>query len=1078
MPFTVNISTNIIRDKDKEIDYIVTPNSKEIFDRMFLHNYSAQKSFNLIGNYGTGKSTFIWALEKQLSGQKTFFGNLLNTEHPSSYKFIRVIGENDSLYNVLGRKLKLRKEKSSDRILDSLERRRKELEKHDKGLVVVIDEFGKILEYVAKNRDTSELYLLQQISEWANNENHNVYFLITLHQSFTSYGSKLSSQEKLEWEKVKGRFTDLLFNEPVEQLLFFAGKRLEQFAIPKTLDKRFDALEKHILDSNLVGGNLKQNSELKDALYPLDWLSANVLVKSLQRYGQNERSLFSFLNDDNSYSISKFTGDFFTVANVCDYLLNSIPAEISNPDNPHRPQWHSTFRALERIELLFEEDYILATEVVKTIGLVNIFSKAGGCFDNKFLEKYFKLTRNSNIEGVLQKMEKAGIIRFYRHSNKINFLEGTDLDLEQELISISKEINPDFAIGPEIEKLVDLPIIAPKKFGFETGTSRFFAFRVVSDLNNINDAEGYLDGYISLIFDDINFEELELKSKSADNNILVHYRNFEEIREVLFTIKKFDLLLDKHKTDINAVKLLREEQQFFIHKLQDLILKKLYKSDHNTWINSGECFHVSSKKQLYETLNSICERLYHATPNFKNELINREHLSPPINAAKKHLIRAILEHEAEEDLGFEKTRFPPEKSIYFSLLQETGMHRKNDEIGNYYELREPSLESGIRGLWEESEKFLESCKSGKRSLGDLYEVLSKPPIKLKRGLLEYWVPIYLLAKREDYILSHTTGGFIPFLNEDTLDLIQRRPEDFAVKTYDVSGLKVNLLEGYKEMVHGNSDNKAGRRSTFLSIFASFLRMQRSLNEYALKTSKLSDQAKRLREAISTAKDPEEALFDTFPAALGFKNLSENKDLNILESYTKQLDKAKNELRSAFDELINRIESTLIKAFKCDSSDFQEYKEYIISQLKSVDANLLEREQRIYLLRIRLPLDDRTSWIKSVADVVLDKGIDSLLDFEEDLLLQQISDKSQRLIKAADIQAYNSSQNNEKMYEFSLVMHDGTLKGKKLLIPQDINESDTAQEKLIRDTFMELQWERRHKILFELMQKELETKPDE
>jgi ABC-type phosphate transport system ATPase subunit len=76
MGYSNNISTNIVRDQSKEIDFVVTPNTKEIFDRIFINNYGANKSFNLIGNYGTGKSTFLWALEKNLNKEKIFFSNL------------------------------------------------------------------------------------------------------------------------------------------------------------------------------------------------------------------------------------------------------------------------------------------------------------------------------------------------------------------------------------------------------------------------------------------------------------------------------------------------------------------------------------------------------------------------------------------------------------------------------------------------------------------------------------------------------------------------------------------------------------------------------------------------------------------------------------------------------------------------------------------------------------------------------------------------------------------------------------------------------------------------------------------
>ena len=77
--------------------------------------------------------------------------------------------------------------------------------------------------------------------------------------------------------------------------------------------------------------------------------------------------------------------------------------------------------------------------------------------------------------------------------------------------------------------------------------------------------------------------------------------------------------------------------------------------------------------------------------------------------------------------------------------------------------------------------------------------------------------MFLIAKKEDYALFHKDGGFIPFLSEDTIDLIHKKPQDFFIKTYDVSGLKINLLEGYKEIVQ-IGDSKAGTKTTFLNDF--------------------------------------------------------------------------------------------------------------------------------------------------------------------------------------------------------------------------------------------------------------------
>ena len=222
MKYSNNISTNIVRDSSIQIDYVVTPNTKEIFDRIFVNNHGANKSFNLIGNYGTGKSTFLWAIEKNLNREKIYF-NTLDTESKDvvEYEFIKIIGENNSLLNVLSKELKIKGEPNNSKIINALEKKRVKALKNKKGLVLIADEFGKFLEYASRNKSADSLFLIQQISEWSNNELNATYFIITLHQNFASYGKNLSNQGKLEWDKIKGRFVDLVFNEPVEQLLFF-----------------------------------------------------------------------------------------------------------------------------------------------------------------------------------------------------------------------------------------------------------------------------------------------------------------------------------------------------------------------------------------------------------------------------------------------------------------------------------------------------------------------------------------------------------------------------------------------------------------------------------------------------------------------------------------------------------------------------------------------------------------------------------------------------------------------------------------------------------------------------------------
>lgn len=1071
MSYSNNISTNIVRDETKSLDFVVTPNTKEIFDRIFLKNSGANKSFNLIGNYGTGKSTFLWALEKNLNREKIYFSDLENkTEIFSDYEFIKIIGENSSLASALSKELKLKGNTNNIKIVEALEKRRIKAAKKQKGLVLVVDEFGKFLEFASKNKSIDELYLVQQISEWANDDTKESYFIITLHQNFSSYGNNLSSKDKLEWEKVKGRFVDLVFNEPVEQLIYFASKKLKEFKIPKEVKSDFNDLLLLIKTSKLTNYNKITNKELSNALYPLDWLSANVLVNSLQRYGQNERSLFSFLNDDTDYSIRNLAGDFYTVANVYDYLINSLATEINSYDNPHRAQWLTTFRALERAELIFEKDYDKASEIIKTIGLVNIFAKAGGLYDKKFIAEYFKLTRKYKADEILDKLESTGIIRFYRHSNKINFLEGTDLDLEQELVDINKEINPNFSISTEIKNLVDLPVVLAKRYSFETGTRRFFEYRIFDNFNELTEAKGVLDGYINLVFSNTKVSLIKKESKKHPSNIFVIYKNSKQIRSEVLMILKFNLLLEKHQDDKNALKLLGSEREFHLQQLENLVIRQLFNNDINVWINDAKTQAIESKHKLYEWLTDICYKLYEKTPVFNNELINKQFLSAPINSARKYLIRAILENEHLENLDFPDNKFPPQKAIYISLLKETGIHQKNKKIG-YYELAKPDKNSNFYKLWIESEKFLTSSLSNKRNLLEFYELLEDKPYKFKKGLIDFWIPIFLIAKKEDFALFHSNGGFIPFITEDTVDLIHKKPQDFLVKSYDISGLKVNLLESYKELVQIDSSNDKGTQSTFLSIFGNFLRFQRNLNNYTLKTNKLSSKAIKLREAIKSSKDPEDALFNLFPTALGFHSIAIKEDEEVLNSFTKHIQDAIREIRNAYDELMNRVEKAIVDAFYCTSNEFEIYKEEIQSKISEINPSVLGKVQNIFYKRLVSPLDDRVSWIKSVADVALGKGLEELLDEEEPLLINSIKDLSLGLIKAVEIRNFNQNSNKGKLYSIRFFGETGEFQDDKLIVNNTSKNYLIAKEK-VNNTINQLDEKSRKELLVELLSKEM------
>ena len=170
-------SVNIIRDINRSLNYIPTPNAKQVFNQL-INNYNLGiHSFNIVGAYGSGKSIFLWALEKNLNEKINYFSKLNGQlSEIQSFEFVPIIGEYKSVIASFIKRFSNNKNlnlgtydpvKQVDRFYNSLK-------KSNKGLVIVIDEFGKFLEYASKNNPEDEIYFIQQLAEYVNNTEKNI----------------------------------------------------------------------------------------------------------------------------------------------------------------------------------------------------------------------------------------------------------------------------------------------------------------------------------------------------------------------------------------------------------------------------------------------------------------------------------------------------------------------------------------------------------------------------------------------------------------------------------------------------------------------------------------------------------------------------------------------------------------------------------------------------------------------------------------------------------------------------------------------------------------------------------------
>ena len=1010
----LRLSTNIERDFNTEIDYVVTKNSNAVFNNIQFNFQKGQGAFTVIGSYGTGKSTFLWAFEQHLLGEKKFQEEGKQTKRKiNKYNFVRIVGDNSSFKKRFCEVLEL--EWGDDKsVIIAAGNKLKELYSKTTCTVFFVDEFGKFLEYTAKHAP-EEMYFVQLLAEYCNSFARDILFITTLHQNLSAYAKGLTSAQKSEWDKVSGRVLSIGFDEPVDQLLFFAAERLKYNEVSENLHLCNNSGLESLIASKLV--NVSEGSQVNfDHLLPLDPLASTILTKSIQRYGQNERSLFSFLESEELKStIEKEI--FFTVADSFDYLISNMNAAIEDGEkNPYKPQWKSAILALEKAEFFDEFVTDDIHKVLKTICLANIFSHAGAVLNKNSLSSYGELYLNiKNCSEIVELLEKRKLIKFSNHRSKYNFVDGTDIDIEHELINASDKIEHDINLVNRLKSHFYFGIEQAKRNQYEVGTPRLFEYRFFDQIDT-EDISGEIDGAINLIFSkkNINTTLLNQSSSYSNNNIFVLFKEVDDINNTIVSIDKIDYVASQIENDHVALRLLNEEKQYQLSQLDLFVHKALFdKNSRVTWVWDGNKVNVSSRKDLNRLLSDVCSKAFPKTPKYLNEMVNKEFLSPPILTARKALLRQMLEFGDFPNLNFDQNRFPAEKTIYLSLLKNTGIHR--DENGDYG-YHAPTDESFLP-LWEDSSELLQNSSVIKMPIIDFYETFSKGEYKLKRGFLDYWIPLFLLIKKEDYALYDGEGNYIPYMSFEVLDLIYRRPDKFYIKALSTAGVSGQYLNLYKDLVGFNESKVKGTEGTLISVYSNFVKFFSSLPEFSRKTKNISPSAIKFREVIEGAKDPESALFSQIPLALGFQGVPTEKDL---ARFIEEIKSTIRIYREAYDLLIERIEAKVTKSLKIKSSDFKEVKAAILEMFSSIDVTTIgDQKVQLLLRRLLSGLDDRHSYWESVCDAVLSKKLNKLSDEEvnlfEEKLLSQLK-VIQRLISIHDV----TLSKGQEAFEVSLL----------------------------------------------------------
>ena len=877
-----------------------------------------------------------------------------------------------------------------------------ESKQRGRGVLILIDEAGKALEFAAHHPDRADVQLLQELAEAASRSGDRpVVVGVLLHQAFDQYASRLGTAQRNEWAKIQGRYEDVPFQEAADQILRLIAMALRLRPLSEAASKAMKAVIGDIVDAVSPPGipDKGQLTHLLSQTLPLHPVTALLLGPIFRsQISQNERSLFAFLSSAEPGAFQDFLEmpingkeglETYRPDRLFNYLSSALGERLYRQGGRH---WAQVDAGLARLPKDASE---LDARVVKTVGLLGLLGEGAGV---PATERLLQLAladesdaARTRVTKALERLRGASILVYRRFRNSYQLWDGSDLDLDERIRAAVAQIDPRVQLLRLLERAVPPRPMVARRHLFQTGTLRYFEVRYGDE--TVIDGEWAAqeteaDGVIWVLVPSDEALSHDLKTRlnrpstwlghgGTSKPVVVGVMNEAgRLREAAVELAALEWVR-AHTAELGSDPVARKELAGRILDAENVLRREmsgLVTGERDAaWFYRGRALPARNGRDLGAHLSIIFDEVFDKAPLILNELLNRGQLSSAAAAARRELLLAMVEKRSEANLGMEG--FPPERSMYRSVLEAHGLH---GQVDGKWQLKEPK--QGRPG------SLLPAIREVQRALGKdgarlpmrrVYDLLKRPPYGLKEGLIPVLV-VWLLLIREAEIALYEEGAFVPAVNGPVIERLLRAPDKFEVQRFVIAEAREAL---FGELTGREDSAEQGP----LPLVRQFVKAVQELPDFTRTTRDLSSTAVQVRDAIARAKEPGTLIFHDLPVACGFEPVKGNRHATLPDGLVPELTKALKELRSAYPRLLDKVREQLTRAFILPASPEQMRRE-LTARAKRLLPVASDTQLRTFLVRAGDDTLDLHGWTVSVATFLGGKPPESWNDAD----LQKLS----------------------------------------------------------------------------------------
>jgi hypothetical protein len=934
---SVNLSSDW-RNADSLEGYVITSNIIHALEQIGngLFNENGRRAFTLIGPYGTGKSAFTVYLCQLLSKKDAAAeaaNKMLCKSSPAianSFSKCR-LGANNKTKGFLPIILTSRRSPISKIILESLavtveslkktENREKLFERIQKsideehwrdtktilkylddigkeaknqgyaGQLLLIDEAGKTLEYALQDKVGGDIYIFQEIAEYADRQKEfPLLFLITLHQMFDDYVELVEKTLRAEWNKVQERFCSIQFAESAAATIQMLAEALQH---TKKLPDNISLFIKQTIDkmenSSLplpIGLDYHGFRKIASKAWPLHPTVLLALPYLFRRLAQNERSIFSYLTSSEPFGFQSHAekplssdSGFVRLHDIYDYLMANFEASLSRI--PCAKKLLETNDIINSRQHLSKEQYNL----IRIVSLLNVLGEISTIRANiEFME--CASAQGCQVKIELEELKKQSILIFRNLDKSYRVWEGSDVDIDARMKEAQRKLQTkSFSFLETLRKQLPQQSFVARRHSFETGIHRFFNVVYTDRIEKLEDYEnltmvGDESGCILVVIPHADTEALYesvQKISAAQNRLIVACP--KAIDELRMVIEELACLrwVEEHTPELRDDKVARRElsmRMVIAEKEASRLLKKLLdprpapEGNLCEWFWNGEKCNLQYPLDITRLLSKVCDKIYYKGPCLRNELVARKNISSAASSARRCLMEKMLNSPFLEKLGIEG--FPPERSIYESVFKAAEIHvKKPDSDSWFFQAPPKDNELNLRPCWDLLEQEIFRDKVERVQLKDVFSLMSEVPYGLPDGVHPLLFTAFYVLNQDDLFL-YRENTFIHDPQPAHFELMQRRPDLFSVSGARLSGIRFSVVNRLSKFFQTTPRTASVVRALF--------KLVDNLPQTTLKSARFKNKMViKMRDLFLLASSPEELLFVDLPICFGLAPFNHNEE---------------------------------------------------------------------------------------------------------------------------------------------------------------------------------------------------------